>query len=244
MNEILGYSNWQNFEIVVNRAKQSCINSRQFPQDHFTDISKMIRLPKDAVRKIKDYKLDRYACYIIAQNGDPSKPAIASAQTYFAVQTRKQEIVNNLPDLEKRINLRDEVKDKNKKLFSTVRQAGVSNFGLFNDAGYKGLYSMTLKEIETKKDVPNGQLLDHAGSEELGANLFRVTQTEAKLKRENIKGDIESQRAHFEVGKKVRKAIVDIGGEMPEKLAPERHIRIVKKEVKKLKKQNIILLKN
>lgn len=233
--EILGYSNWQNFEEVVKKAEQSCINSRQFPQDHFTDVSKMIRLAKEAIRKVNDYKLDRYACYLIAQNGDPRKPAIAMAQTYFAVQTRKQEIYDSLSESEQRILKREEVSNKNKLLFSTAKLAEVSNFGLFNDVGYKGLYSMPLKEVETKKGVPKGELLDHAGSEELGANIFRITQTEAKLKRENIKGDLDSQKTHFEVGKKVRQAIRDIGGEMPENLKAEKHIREVKKEVKMIK---------
>ena len=187
---ILGYTEWRNFEEVIQKAKNACVKSRQFPQDHFVDVNKSIKMPKDAVRIVKDYRLDRYACYLIAQNGDPRKTQIALAQTYFAIQTRKQEIADGLPAAEKRIRMRDEIKDKNKILFSTAKQAGVSNFGLFNDAGYKGLYEMPLVQVETKKNVPKGELLDHMGSEELGANIFRITQTEAKLKRENIYGDI------------------------------------------------------
>ena len=150
--------------------------------------------------------------------------------------------MDELPGAEKRIKLREEVRDNNKKLFSTARLAGVSNFGLFNDAGYKGLYSMSLGEIESRKGIPKGELLDHAGSAELGANLFRITQTDERLKEENIKGDLESQRAHFNVGKKVRKAIADIGGRMPEIIPPEKHICIVKKEVRGLKKRGTVLL--
>lgn len=231
---VLGYSKWQRFDEVIERAKQSCVNSRQFPQDHFTGAGKMIRIAKEAVRRIEDFKLDRYACYLIAQNGDPRKKEIAMAQTYFAIQTRKQEITENLSDSEKRILVRSKVTDENKKLFSTARLSGVSNFGLFNDAGYNGLYGMATKEIEIKKGIPKGQLLDHAGSEELGANLFRITQTEAKLRRENIKGDLDSRRTHFEVGKKVRQAMKDLGSDMPENLKPEKHIRQLKKEVKAL----------
>ncbi len=239
---VLGYLTWRRFEDVIRKAKQSCISSRQFPQDHFVDVGKMTKIGHEIVRKLDDYKLDRYACYLIAQNGDSSKKEIAVAQTYFAIQTRRQEIQDSLPAAEKRIKLRDEVKENNKKLFSTARQAGVSNFGLFNDAGYKGLYNMTLREVESKKNVSKGELLDHASSEELGANQFRITQIEAKLKRENIRGDIESQRTHFEVGKKVRKAIRDIGGKMPEDLALEKHIRSVKKEVKALRKSSSVSL--
>jgi DNA-damage-inducible protein D len=132
---ILGYSKWQHFEEVIEKAQKACINSRQFPQDHFTDAGKLTQIGHGIVRKLDDYKLDRYACYLIAQNGDPRKPAIAMAQTYFAVQTRRQEIADGLPAAEKRIKLREEVRDNNKKLFSTARLAGVSNFGLFNDAG-------------------------------------------------------------------------------------------------------------
>ncbi len=231
---VLGYTLWQNFESVIAKAKQSCVNSRQFPQDHFIDVNKMTHLGHGIVRKLDDYKLDRYACYLIAQNGDPRKSEIAIAQTYFTVQTRRQEIVDGMSEAEKRIQKREEVSDKNKLLFSTARLAGVSHFGLFNDAGYKGLYSMSLTEIETKKQIPKGQLLDRAGSEELGANMFRITQTEAKLRRENIKGDLDSRRTHFDVGKRVRKAMKDLGSEMPENLKPEKHIRQLKKEVKAL----------
>jgi DNA-damage-inducible protein D len=232
---VLDYSYWQNFEFVIKKAKQACVNSRQFPQDHFSDITKMTKVGHGIVRKLDDYKLDRYACYLIAQNGDASKPAIAMAQTYFTVQTRRQEIADSLSEVEKRIQKRQEVADKNKILFSTARLAGVSHFGLFNDAGYKGLYSMSLPEIETKKQIPKGQLLDHAGSEELGANMFRITQTEAKLKRENIKGDLDSRRTHFDVGKRVRQAMKELGSEMPENLKPERHIKQLKREVKSIK---------
>lgn len=229
----LGYNKWENFDKVLNKAKQACIGSGQDIKNHFPDIRKMIKLAKNAVREIIDYKLSRYACYLIAQNGDSSKKEIALAQTYFAVQTRNQEIYQNLSNDEKRISARNEVKDKNKILFSTARLASVSNFGKFNDAGYKGLYTMPLSEIETKKGIRKGELLDRAGGTELAANLFRITQTEDKLKRENIKGDIDAQKTHFNIGKKVRQTIKEIGGDMPENLRPERHIKEIKKTTKK-----------
>jgi DNA-damage-inducible protein D len=229
---VLGYSTWRRFEDVIIKAKQACVNSRQFPQDHFADIGKMTQIGHGIVRRLDDYKLDRYACYLIAQNGDSTKKEIATAQTYFAVQTRRQEMFDGLPDAERRIQLRSDVADKNKKLFSTARLSGVSNFGLFNDAGYTGLYGMPSKEIEIKKSIPKGELLDHAGSEELGANLFRITQTEAKLRRENIKGDLDSRRTHFDVGKKVRQTMKELGSEMPENLKPEKHIKALKREVR------------
>lgn len=192
----------------------------------------MVQIDSSTVRELKDYKLDRYACYLIAQNGDVRKPQIAMAQTYFAIQARKQELSDNLSVEEKRLIDRKKVSDKNKQLFSAARLSGVSNFGKFNDAGYKGLYNAPLSEVEQKKGVPKGELLDHAGSEELGANLFRITQTEAKLKREGVRGDVNSQRVHFDVGQKVRNAIKDMGGEMPENLKPEKHIKELKNEKK------------
>jgi len=235
---VLGYSEWRNFEEVIDKAKKSCIKSNQNIDYHFVNVNKMIKIAREAIRQIDDYKLDRYACYLIAQNGDVRKSQIALAQTYFAIQTRKQEIFHDLSESKKRIAVRDEVKDKNKKLFSTARLAGVSNFGKFNDAGYKGLYNMSLNEIEDKKKIPKGELLDHAGSEELGANLFRITQTEAKLKRENIKGNTDAERTHFDIGKKVRQTIKEIGGDMPENLEPQRHIKQIKKEIKLLTKKD------
>jgi DNA-damage-inducible protein D len=226
---VLNYSLWQNFEAVINKAKQSCVNSRQLPQDHFIDINKMVELAKKAIRNIKDYKIDRYACYLIAQNGDPTKPAIASAQTYFAVQTRKQEILESLPKAERMIAIRNGVMMENSSLFAVARTAGISRFGSFDDAGYQGLYNMPLSEVEKRKKIRKGELIDQMGSEELGANMFRITQTEAKLKREGITGDIQAQSAHFKVGARIRKTMKELGSEMPENLKPERHIKNLKK---------------
>ncbi len=242
----LGYTKWENFEKVLNKAKRTCLNSGQDITNHFPDIRKMVKIGSKTIRGVIDYRLSRYACYLIAQNGDPSKLEISQAQTYFAIQTRKQEIHQSLSESKKRIAIRNDVKDKNKKLFSTTRLAGVSNFGKFNDAGYKGLYDMSLNEIENKKKIPKGELLDYAGSEELGANLFRITQTEAKIKRENIKGNTEAEITHFDIAKKVRQTIKEIGGDMPENLKPQRHIREIKKEVRFLTKKsnNIKNLKN
>ncbi len=233
---VLGYSTWRRFDETIKRAQQACINSRMFPQDHFVGTGKMTKVGHGIVREIEDYKLDRYACYLIAQNGDSSKKEIALAQTYFAIQTRKQEVSENLSNDEKRILDREEIKHKNKGLFSTAKLVGVSNFGKFNDAGYKGLYTMPLAEIESKKGIKKGELLDRAGGEELGANLFRITQTEAKLKRESIKGDIDAQKTHFDIGNKVRQTIKEIGGEMPENLKSEIHIKEIKKRIKSVKK--------
>ena len=210
--QVLGYTEWRNFSIVINRAKRSCLSSSQNLADHFVDINKMTQIGSGIVRKLDDFKLDRYACYLIAQNGDSTKPQIALAQTYFAIQTRRQEIFQNLSDKEKRIHMRSDVADKNRFLFSAAKQAGVSHFSLFNDAGYKGLYGMPLSQIEEKKNI--------------------ITQTEAKLKREQVRGDLDARKTHQQVGEKVRQTIKDLGGTMPENLKPEKHIREVKKELK------------
>ncbi len=230
--QVLGYVQWRNFVDVIKKAKKSCISSGQDFADHIADISNMTQVGHGTIRKLDDFKLDRYACYLIAQNGDPTKPQIALAQTYFAIQTRRQEIFQNLSDKEKRIHMRGDVADKNRFLFSAAKQAGVSHFGLFNDAGYKGLYGMPLSQIEEKKNIRSGELLDRSGSEELGANWFRITQTEAKLKREQVRGDLDARKTHQQVGEKVRQAIKDLGGTMPENLKPEKHIREVKIELK------------
>ena len=233
---LLGYGNWQKAEEVIARAARACINSGQAVDNHFNRTVKMVEIGSNTIREIKNYKLDRYACYLIAQNGDPNKPEIALAQTYFAIQTRKQEIYEQLPDTSKRLFIRNEVSNHNKKLFSTAKQAGVTKFGLFNNAGYKGLYGMPLTDIEQKKGIKKGELLDRAGSTELAANLFRITQTDEKLRKNKIQGDYSASQTHFMVGGKVRQTIKEIGGITPENIPAEKHIRAVKKEIKQLER--------
>ncbi len=235
---LLGYLKWQNAEDVIAKAARACINSGQVVDNHFTELSKMVEIGSNTMREIKDWQLDRFACYLIAQNGDPNKTEIALAQTYFAIQTRKQEVFEKLSASEKRLFIRGEVTSENKKLFSTAKKAGVTKFGSFNDAGYKGLYGMPLTEIENKKRIKKGELLDRAGTTELAANLFRITQTDEKIKKDSIKGDSAASQAHFMVGGKVRQTIKDIGGTTPENLPAERHIRELKNEKKKLLRMN------
>jgi len=232
---ILGYPNWEKAEEVIVRAARACINSGQAVDNHFHRTVKMVEIGSNTVREVRDYKLDRYACYLIAQNGDPKKNEIAVAQTYFAVQTRRQEVFEQLSDAEKRLFIRNEVSSSNKNLFKTARRAGVANFGLFNDAGYKGLYGMPLYGIEQKKGIKKGELLDKAGSTELAANLFRITQTDEKIKKDRVYGEALASKTHFMVGGKVRQTIKDIGGILPEQLPSEKHIRLVKKEIKQSK---------
>jgi len=234
---LLGYENWQKAEDVIARAARACIHSGQDVDNHFNRTVKMVEIGSKTVREVRDYKLDRYACYLTAQNGDPNKPEIALAQSYFAIQSRKQEIFDQLPDASKRLFIRSQVSDRNKELFKTARRAGVSQFGLFNDAGYQGLYGMRLSEVEKEKGIKKGELLDRAGSTELAANLFRITQTDEKLKKDNIEGDESARRTHFMVGGKVRQTIKEIGGQTPDKLPTEKHIKEVKKEIQLLEKQ-------
>lgn len=235
----LGYPNWEKAEEVIARAARACINSGQVVDNHFHQTVKMVEIGSNTVRQIKDWKLDRYACYLIAQNGDPNKQEIAMAQTYFAVQTRRQEVFEQLTEADKRLFIRGEVSNENKKLFSTAKNAGVTQFGSFNDAGYRGLYGMPLADIEDRKGIKKGELLDRAGTTELAANLFRITQTEEKIKKDNIRGDYDASQTHFMVGGKVRQTIKDIGGTTPENLPSERHIKELKSEKKKLlKKRN------
>lgn len=242
---LLGYDKWENFEKVVERAKSACEISKQEIKDHFLDVRKMVQLGSGSEREVKDYHLSRYACYLIAQNGDPRKQEIAMAQTYFAIQTRKQEIFEQIGDNQKRLYIRKEVREHNVKLFATAQEAGVSNFGKFNNYGYLGLYKLTAKQIKRKKKIGKDDILDRAGSSELAANLFRITQTDEKIDRDKIKGEEKANVTHFDVGQKVRNTIGEIGGTMPENLKPEEHIKklekkeeklINNKEIKKLKK--------
>lgn len=233
---LLGYENWQKSEEVIGRAARACMNSGQDVDNHFNQTVKMVKIGSNTMREVRDYKLDRYACYLIAQNGDPNKQEIAMAQTYFAIQTRRQEVFEQLPNTSKRLFIRSQVSDHNKKLFKTAKEAGVSKFGLFNDAGYRGLYGASLSDIQTKKGIKKGELLDRAGSTELAANLFRITQTDEKIKKDKIQGDRAASQTHFMVGGKVRQTIKEIGGTTPERLPPEKHIKEVKKELKRLEK--------
>jgi len=233
---LLGYEKWEKGEEVIMRAARACINSGQDVDNHFHRTGKMVKIGSNTVRNVKDYKLDRYACYLIAQNGDSNKSQIAIAQTYFAIQARRQEIFEQLPNATKRLFIRKEVSDHNKELSKTAKQSGVTNFGLFHDAGYRGLYGIPLSDIERKKGIKRGELLDRAGSTELAANLFRITQTNEKLKKDTNRGDGPASQAHFMVGSKVRKTIEEIGGTTPENLPTEKHIKEIKEEVKRLEK--------
>lgn len=233
--KILEYTKWDNFGNVIEKAKTACALSEQDIFDHFADIGKLIQAGKGANKSILDYKLSRYACYLIAQNGDSSKESIALAQTYFATQTRKHELFEALSDDEKRLLTRGEVTNYNKKLFKTAKDSGVRNFGKFNDSGSLGLYGLTNKQIQQKKQIGDDKVLDRAGATELAANLFRITQTDEQLRSRLHKGEGigegQASKTHFVVGGKVRKAIKDIGGTMPENLSAQEHINVVKKRI-------------
>jgi len=246
---ILEYKQWRRFENVINKAKETCKNSDISVIEHFANIGKTIKMPKGAEKIISDYKLTRYACYLIAQNGDSRKKVIALAQTYFAVQTRKQEISEKeysmLTEDEKRFYQRNLTRKGNYSLNQTAKKAGVKNFDKFHNSGYKGLYNgETADDIAKRKGLRYREdILDNMGSDELIANLFRISQTEQKLRKDNIKGEKEANSTHYEVGRKVRKAIADIGGTMPEDLpTPKKSLKQLEKEKNnklKLKKQDI-----
>ena len=243
---ILQYSNWQNFEKIIDKAKISCENSGISVFEHFIDVNKLSKRANNAEVEIKDYELTRYACYLIAQNGDSRKKVIALAQTYFAVQTRKQELTEKeysmLTEDEKRSYQRNLTRKGNYSLNQAAKKAGVKNFDKFHNSGYKGLYNgETAYDIAKRKGLRYREdILDNMGSEELAANLFRITQTESRLKKDNIKTEKEANSTHYEVGKKVRKAIADIGGTMPEDLpTPKKSLKQLEKEKNKmLKKSN------
>ena len=238
---VLQYSNWQNFERIINKAKMSCQNSDISILDHFIDVSKMVQIGSGAYREQIDYKLTRYACYLIAQNGDSRKKVIALAQTYFAVQTRKQEISEKeysmLTEDEKRFYQRDLTRKGNYSLNQAAKKAGVKNFDKFHNSGYKGLYNgETADDIAKRKGLRYREdILDNMGSEELAANLFRITQTESKLKKDNISTEKEANKTHYNIGKNIREVIAKNGGTMPEDLpTPKKSLKQLEKENKKM----------
>ncbi|MCP5514987.1 MAG: DNA damage-inducible protein D [Spirochaetales bacterium] len=244
MQVTLDYSSWDKFKRVILKAIAACENSGQTASSHFSQVGKMVQLGSGSQREIEDYRLSRYACYLIVQNGDPSKPVIANGQTYFAIQTRRQELADDeafqrLKEDEKRLFLRNEMKEHNKKLVEAAQQAGVESnldFAIFQNHGYKGLYGgLDAKGIHARKGLKKSQqILDNMGSTEMAANLFRATQTEEKLRRENIQGKTRANTTHFEVGKKVRKTIEELGGTMPEDLpTPDEDLKKLEKRTQK-----------
>ncbi len=236
--KVLGYSDFGNFENVIAKAKISCETAGQKSQDHIAEVTEMVDIGSGAQRELSSYKLSRYACYLIAQNGDPRKVEIAKAQTYFAIKTRQKEIEDLLVEDSKRVYLRDEMKEHNKNLASTAKHAGVKNYAQFQDFGYMGLYGgMRQKDIKQKKGLgEKDSILDHMGSEELAANLFRATQTDAKIKRDGITGQQNASNAHKQVGEKVRSTIQSLGGTMPEQLPTSESIQAAKKRIKSVGK--------
>ena len=239
LQEVLEYTDWRNFIKVIDKAKEACKNSKNNVLDHFVEADKMVVIGSGPEREIKDIILSRYACYLIVQNGDPKKEAVALGQTYFAIQTRKQELAEQFTELtedKKRLAIRNELREHNKNLAEAAKDAGVEThqeYAVFQNYGYMGLYGgMKASDIHKAKGLkPSEKILDHMGSTELAANLFRATQTEEKLKREQIQGKENANKTHFEVGKKVRQTIEELGGTMPEHLPnPEKSIKQIEKE--------------
>ncbi len=246
---LLDYQDWRNFMQVVEKASLACRKSERVVEDHFGDVTKMVGIGSGAQREIADVRLSRYACYLIVQNGDPSKPVIANGQTYFAMQTRRQELNDSekfaqLSENEKRLAIRNELAEHNKYLAAAAKDAGVESsldYAIFQDHGYKGLYGgIGAKDIHARKGLKKSQkILDHMGSTELAANLFRATQAEEKLKRDNVHNKQHANQAHFAVGQKVRETIKELGGTMLESLpTPDQSVKQVESTKKKLDRKN------
>jgi len=239
LKDLLEYEQWRNFLKVVEKAKESCKNTKNDIGDHFADVSKMVEIGSDTKRNIDDIMLSRYACYLIVQNGDPRKQIIALGQTYFAVKTRERENDEEFIEDEKRFAIRNELKNHNKSLAEAAQMSGVEtpkDYAIFQNKGYQGLYKgLGVKDIHKRKGLDKNQkILDHMGSTELAANLFRATQTDDKLRRENIKGKENANKTHHDVGKKVRQTIEELGGTMPEELeVPEKSVKEIEKNRKK-----------
>lgn len=239
----LEYSQWRYLKEAIERAKTACTNSGQNMTDHFAEVRKMVEIGSNAKREIEDIALSRYACYLIVMNGDPRKEVIALGQTYFAVKTRQQELIEDydrLNEEQKRLAIRNEMKRHNSALANAAQGAGVKqpvDFAIFQNYGYMGLYNgLKAQDIKVRKGLKKNQdILDFMGSTELAANLFRATQTEEKLRREHIQGKSEANKTHYEVGKKVRQTIKELGGTMPEDLpTPEKSVRQIEKENKQI----------
>ena len=242
---VLNYSKWENFSKVINRAMLACKNSGYEVDDHFPEVRKMVEIGSEAKRNLIDYKLTRYACYLVVQNGDPRKEIIALGQTYFAIQTRRAEVAdtfNQLDENNKRLVVRGNIKQWNQLLAEAAHNAGVitdEEFAIFQNSGYMGLYGgLTVADIHAKKGLTEKEkILDFMGSTELIANLFRISQTEEKLKKDAVSTPVEANNVHYEVAEKIRKAMIEMGATLPEDLPkPEKSIQAVEREeIRKLR---------
>ena len=240
--KVLEYKDYRNLENAIYKAMEACKNSNNEISDHFGEVTEMVDIGSGAKRPVKGYQLSRYACYLIVMNGDSSKDVIAMGQTYFAVKTRQQEIIENYEQLseeQKRLAIRNEMAEHNKSLAEAAQMAGIvdsRDYAIFQNKGYQGLYGgLGAKDIHKRKGLKKSQqILDHMGSTELAANLFRATQTDEKIRRDGIKGKVQANQTHYEIGRKVRQTIKDIGGTMPEDLpTPDKSIKQIEKEQEK-----------
>jgi DNA-damage-inducible protein D len=252
LQKVLDYAKWENFSKVIDRAMLACKNSGIDVANHFPDVRKMVKIGSGAIKQAIDYKLTRYACYLIVQNGDPRKEIIALGQTYFAIQTRRQELAdtfNQLDENNKRLVVRGNIKQWNQLLAEAAHNAGVitdEEFAIFQNAGYMGLYGgMTVADIHSKKKLKEkDKILDFMGSTELIANLFRISQTEEKLKIDQTSSAAQANETHYKIAEKIRKAMIDMGTTLPENLpTPEKSVQIIEcDEIKKLKKSKTRLM--
>lgn len=242
LQKVLEYTEYNKFIPVIEKAKKACEQSNYNIHDHFAEVSEMVKIGSGAFRELPGYKLSRYACYLIVMNSDPRKEVIALGQTYFAIKTRQQELIENYEELsedEKRLSIRNELRKHNKSLAEAAQMSGVTtpkDYAIFQNKGYQGLYGgLGQKEIHKRKGLKKSQhILDHMGSTELAANLFRATQTDDKLRREQVESKELANKIHYNVGKKVRQTIEELGGTMPENLpTPEKSIAQLEKDIQK-----------
>ena len=236
--QVLGYGDYRNFEGVVEKAKLACFNSGHRIEDHFVDVTEMVAIGSGAERPVKAVLLSRYACYLAIQNADPKKEIVAQGQTYFAIQTRRQELADEHIEEERRLLLREEMRRHNVQLADAAKGAGVVepiDYAIFQNHGYMGLYGgLKMEDIHRRRKLKKSQkILDHMGSTELAANLFRATQTEEKIRRDKVKGKDAANRTHHEVGAKVRQTIKELGGTMPEDLPVAESVKRIESQTHK-----------
>jgi DNA-damage-inducible protein D len=241
--KVLGYADYRNFQSVIEAARTACFNSGQRVDDHFVEVTEMVEIGSGAQRRLKTVMMSRYACYLVIQNADPSKEIVAQGQTYFAIQTRRQELSDEQVKTQRRLAIRAELRTHNSQLADAAKDAGViepRDYAIFQNHGYMGLYGgLDAQDIHRRKGLKKGeQILDHMGSTELAANLFRATQAEEKLRREKITGKDKANQAHREVGAKVRQTIKELGGTMPEALPPAESIKKLETRHRKALKQS------